>query len=255
MNYTFEGNYKSKRNINLGGVKSHADKKSLMAKAQEERRARERDRLRLQSAQNIQAFYRGRRVARQCRQGFQQQLDVLLPQLKVALAVTYPSTRDAAHAIAPLIIQCLRHLLLLSHATESASQSIGTLCSLLDAYPAWLAWLFIDGKRDDTMWQVALLTERLLLPNATHDALKLVNHVVQPTSYPDRHTYLTIVAHLITKGNLFACLGLYARLYPHDHATPLQIATSLITHLYPPLENIDPMPKAAPHGFDPTPVP
>lgn len=56
MQFTFEGNYKPKRNINLGGVRSHEDKKTLLAKAQAERRARERERLRNRSAVLIQVF-------------------------------------------------------------------------------------------------------------------------------------------------------------------------------------------------------
>lgn len=56
MNFSFEGNYKPRRNINLGGVKSIDDKHSLMAKAQAERKAREQERLKLKSAQQIQVF-------------------------------------------------------------------------------------------------------------------------------------------------------------------------------------------------------
>lgn len=56
MNFSFEGNFKPKRNINLGGVKSIDDKRSLMAKAQAERKAREQDRLKLKNAQQIQVM-------------------------------------------------------------------------------------------------------------------------------------------------------------------------------------------------------
>jgi hypothetical protein len=54
MNFSFEGNYKPKRNINLGGIKKVEDKKSLMLKAQAERKARELERQKLKSAQHIQ---------------------------------------------------------------------------------------------------------------------------------------------------------------------------------------------------------
>jgi ubiquitin-protein ligase E3 C len=40
----------------LGGVKSIDDKRSLMAKAQAERKAREQDRLKLKNAQQIQVM-------------------------------------------------------------------------------------------------------------------------------------------------------------------------------------------------------
>lgn len=55
MNFSFEGNYKPRRNINLGGVKSVDDKRSLMVKAQAERKAREQERLKLKSTQRLQA--------------------------------------------------------------------------------------------------------------------------------------------------------------------------------------------------------
>jgi ubiquitin-protein ligase E3 C len=54
MNFTFEGNYKPRRNINLGGVKTVGDKKSLLLKAQNERKAREQERIKQRSVQQIQ---------------------------------------------------------------------------------------------------------------------------------------------------------------------------------------------------------
>lgn len=54
MNFTFEGNYKPRRNINLGGVKTVGDKKSLLLKAQNERKAREQERIKQKSVQQIQ---------------------------------------------------------------------------------------------------------------------------------------------------------------------------------------------------------
>lgn len=56
MNFSFEGNYKPRRNINLGGIRSHEDKKTLMAKAQAERRAREHERQRQRCAVKIQVM-------------------------------------------------------------------------------------------------------------------------------------------------------------------------------------------------------
>ncbi|KAF9427442.1 hypothetical protein BGZ94_004884 [Podila epigama] len=59
----FDGNFKAKRNINLGGNKQQIDKQRLLRQAQEERRIRELERRRLKAAEQIQAWYRGRRVA------------------------------------------------------------------------------------------------------------------------------------------------------------------------------------------------
>lgn len=54
MNFNFEGNYKPRRAISLGGVKLQEDKSTLLIKNQEQRRAREAERLRQKSATKIQ---------------------------------------------------------------------------------------------------------------------------------------------------------------------------------------------------------
>lgn len=58
MNFNFEGNYKAKRNINLGGVRAQEDKKKLLEKAQRDRKAREAERLRNKTATKIQVSRR-----------------------------------------------------------------------------------------------------------------------------------------------------------------------------------------------------
>jgi hypothetical protein len=59
----FDGDFKARKGINLGGSSSRArlaDKTELLKKAQREREQRERDRLLHRSANRIQAFFRGR---------------------------------------------------------------------------------------------------------------------------------------------------------------------------------------------------
>ncbi|KAI9264431.1 hypothetical protein BY458DRAFT_556842 [Sporodiniella umbellata] len=101
MNFNFEGNYKPKRNINLGGVKSGGDKKSLLLKTQKERKAREELRIKDKSAQQIQAFYRGRQQAAKTRHElrclFSRLLTETSPQLLTmtrALLLFYQPDKD-----------------------------------------------------------------------------------------------------------------------------------------------------------------
>ncbi|KAJ3293765.1 hypothetical protein HK104_004200 [Borealophlyctis nickersoniae] len=66
--FSFEGDFKKSRNISLGGsTKARVDKQQLLRKAQQERQARELERLRLRSAVLIQSFYRGRKTAQSLR--------------------------------------------------------------------------------------------------------------------------------------------------------------------------------------------
>ncbi|GJJ77422.1 ubiquitin-protein ligase E3 C [Entomortierella parvispora] len=71
----FDGSFKARRTINLGGNKQQVDKQRLLRQAQEERRLREAERLRQKSAERIQAWYRGRTVARTVRQDLRQAWD------------------------------------------------------------------------------------------------------------------------------------------------------------------------------------
>ncbi|KAF0455584.1 HECT-domain-containing protein [Gigaspora margarita] len=60
---SFEGNFKTRPKINLGGQRAQEDKSTLIKKNKEQRRERDNERLRQKSALKIQAFYRGRNVA------------------------------------------------------------------------------------------------------------------------------------------------------------------------------------------------
>ncbi|KAG0201835.1 hypothetical protein BGX33_010076 [Mortierella sp. NVP41] len=71
----FDGSFKSRRTINLGGNKQQVDKQKLLRQAQEERRIREAERARLKAAERIQAWYRGRTVAARVRQDIRDNWD------------------------------------------------------------------------------------------------------------------------------------------------------------------------------------
>ncbi|KAF9109506.1 hypothetical protein BGX27_007547 [Mortierella sp. AM989] len=86
----FDGSFKSKRTINLGGNKQQVDKSKLLRQAQEERRVREAERKRLKAAENIQAWYRGRTVAIKVRQDLRacwdQSISALLQSVQASSA-------------------------------------------------------------------------------------------------------------------------------------------------------------------------
>lgn len=52
--FNFEGNYKSRREINLGGVRSTGNRDNLVKKTHDERAQREQERIRNKSATSIQ---------------------------------------------------------------------------------------------------------------------------------------------------------------------------------------------------------
>ncbi|KAI9026655.1 hypothetical protein CLU79DRAFT_58792 [Phycomyces nitens] len=105
MNFNFEGNYRAKRSINLGGVKANDDKRSLMLKAQTERKARELERKRLYSASLIQAFYRGRKEAAYLHKCQRSSFQNILASLRGLLQEQNPKDYE----LADLVEQVMRY--------------------------------------------------------------------------------------------------------------------------------------------------
>ncbi|KAF8937444.1 hypothetical protein BGZ58_002708 [Dissophora ornata] len=91
----FDGNFKSKRTISLGGNKQQVDKQKLLRQAQEERRIREAERARLKAAERVQAWYRGRKVAAKVREDLRVSWDLdtqyLLQYIQTLAQSTSPS--------------------------------------------------------------------------------------------------------------------------------------------------------------------
>ncbi|KAI9312725.1 hypothetical protein BX666DRAFT_818263 [Dichotomocladium elegans] len=227
MNFSFEGNYKPKRNINLGGARSHEDKKALLAKAQAERRAREHQRLRFRSAVKIQAFYRGRReaISVRCRvrQTLSEELNALgRPEHPVMTFST--SDRDQ-------IVSCMRYcLLLVQGPMHDVSGLVRQLCDFLLSRPAQsdllrFMHLFYDcGNNsemiDEMTWLSALFTTRVILPileTSVRDEqtlLRFLSLVINPTTYnriqrPNfvpHTTFMRIFTHIYFYGHLMNTL-------------------------------------------------
>ncbi|MEE6467267.1 hypothetical protein FKM82_007183 [Ascaphus truei] len=57
--FSFEGDFKTRPNVSLGGASRKEEKASLLHRTQEERRKREEERRRLKNAIIIQSFVRG----------------------------------------------------------------------------------------------------------------------------------------------------------------------------------------------------
>ncbi|KAI8083325.1 uncharacterized protein B0P05DRAFT_51125 [Gilbertella persicaria] len=139
MNFSFEGNYKPRRNINLGGVRKVDDKKSLMVKAQLERKQREQERLRLKSAERIQAFYRGRKQAALIRQTLRHEFESVV-------------------RTEPIDMITLTRQLLLFYQPEKDTAYLEQYAAQLTVMPTGDSWV----------WLVCLLIKKVLLPSIKH---------------------------------------------------------------------------------------
>ncbi|CDS05598.1 hypothetical protein LRAMOSA08126 [Lichtheimia ramosa] len=215
MNFSFEGNYKPRRNINLGGIRSHEDKKTLMAKAQAERRAREHERQRQRCAVKIQSFYRAKRDASRLRRV---ELDALQTNLKQLTQLDDDTT----------IATCMRQCLILSYGPQNYGATLNDLCDILLSSSSsssnnnLLRFMHLFGgsdkdQLDERTWLLALFTTKVILAAVTSfkdigPLVRFVSIVMDPTTYTHmaqyndtlnaHDTYMRISTHALLHGNI-----------------------------------------------------
>ncbi|KAG2200529.1 hypothetical protein INT47_012315 [Mucor saturninus] len=184
MNFSFEGNYKPRRNINLGGVKSVDDKRALMAKAQAERKAREQDRLKLKSAQQIQNFFRGRKQASIIRHEQRKEFEQLLVQTQNETCLDRKKKSITTMA---------RQLLLFYQPTSGDAPYldgfIGLLLSPVSNTTSLLTDMFTTQDKetlDSWIWIACLLIKKVLLQSIKSHApaCQLLSLLIDPMTYP-----------------------------------------------------------------------
>ncbi|KAF9125060.1 hypothetical protein BGW39_007686 [Mortierella sp. 14UC] len=126
----FDGSFKSRRTINLGGNKQQVDKQKLLRQAQEERRIREAERARLKAAERIQAWYRGRTVAARVRQDIRDTWDMDIVALQHSVGSTPQLTPDAIAQISSEVESTVQKLLIFFR-PRLDHQRVVRLCSSL----------------------------------------------------------------------------------------------------------------------------
>ncbi|KAI7850325.1 hypothetical protein BDC45DRAFT_246620 [Circinella umbellata] len=219
MNFSFDGNFKPKRNINLGGIRSREDKKSLMAKAQADRRAREQERLKLRSAIKIQAFFRGRQEAGIIRQQQRDDLHNLLQQLSNNENINNKS-----------IVQCVQLFLIVYNSGIYDATTTSQLCNIFlspitkDASnPTKLIQHLFQQQQEKELdmwtWRIILFINKILLPvinttfaNSTTSMtssddiqriLEFLAVAMNPDTYAtNRNAYLRIITYALVQGHL-----------------------------------------------------
>ncbi|KAF9580734.1 hypothetical protein BGW38_002499 [Lunasporangiospora selenospora] len=124
----FDGSFKAKRTINLGGNKQQVDKQRLLRQAQEERRLREAERARQKAAENIQAWYRGRRVAANYRQELRASWDEEFQALQQLVQQSHSEPATASKTNIGQLVQALE---LAARKNKDESTSAWTLIDTL----------------------------------------------------------------------------------------------------------------------------
>ncbi|KAF9390781.1 hypothetical protein BGX21_011385 [Mortierella sp. AD011] len=130
----FDGSFKSRRTINLGGNKQQIDKQKLLRQAQEERRIREAERKQLKAAENIQAWYRGRTVAIKVRQDLRASWDHNISVLLQSTQAS-PASPSSSVSIEQLSqgVESVAQKFLIFYRSQHDHQRLVQLCTLLQS--------------------------------------------------------------------------------------------------------------------------
>ncbi|KAG0011117.1 hypothetical protein BGZ80_000937 [Entomortierella chlamydospora] len=130
----FDGSFKSRRTINLGGNKQQIDKQKLLRQAQEERRIREAERKQQKAAENIQAWYRGRTVAIKVRQDLRASWDQNISALLQSTQAS-PASPSSSVSIEQLSqgIESVTQKFLIFYRSQHDHQRLVQLCTLLQS--------------------------------------------------------------------------------------------------------------------------
>ncbi|KAI9001958.1 hypothetical protein BC832DRAFT_593809 [Gaertneriomyces semiglobifer] len=158
--FSFEGNFKKERNINLGGKRQQIDKQELLRKAQLERQQRERERKRIQSATTIQAFWRGRACARRVRQEQRAAWDAAFGAIHDQIAVLDPPR------VGKVVLQLWHHLSLFYSPTYDLSRLDGFCRFLLLTYNEAPLVFAPYSTSQESSWSYALKSLFVLCLNS-----------------------------------------------------------------------------------------
>ncbi|CAM0136747.1 unnamed protein product [Umbelopsis sp. WA50703] len=187
--FSFEGNYKAKRNINLGGVRAQEDKKRLLEKAQRERKAREAERVRVRNATRIQAFYRGRRAAYGTRRLLQETFNQKFAELRHAF-----QSDDTSSDKAQLLVVTMRFQLGMMKDDDLQSFHAATTFIKWLSVPGnnaiTLPWLSDDDEIGDVWeWQLKLLMSKITITPYDHTCNDIMARLNLMQMLIDRDTY------------------------------------------------------------------
>ncbi|KAI8805685.1 hypothetical protein BJ742DRAFT_819665 [Cladochytrium replicatum] len=187
--FSFEGNFKQKRQINLSGKKERHGKDDLLKKAQQERQQREAERVRLKSAIRIQSFWRGRRVTARAREQERALWDEIY---SVEVENAFQSAESSGDQdIGSALSRAIRSLLFFFRRTRDY-QRFETLCGYLlrEEKSTGLPYIIANVKRFSSQsewWAIVHKVTRLALP------LMLVNDGLDKETQEDVNTFVTVV--------------------------------------------------------------
>ncbi|KAL7326000.1 ubiquitin-protein ligase (E3) [Mucor circinelloides] len=226
MNFSFEGNFRPKRNINLGGVKKIDDKRSLLAKAQSERKAREQERLKLKSAQQIQSFFRGRQQASLTKQALRHDFDQLL-------------SSTTANGMDMQTWMTLTRQLIWFYQPNNEADNHHVNQYIAQAAPIMRSMFSIVDRdvQDTCLWLCCLLIKRVLLPSMDKglaSASQLLASLLDPATYTNQDYRIRIMTFCLYNTTLLKSMRHIkdSNLIPNMESILIQLATFYEPYYY-----------------------
>ncbi|XP_069853262.1 ubiquitin-protein ligase E3C [Dipodomys merriami] len=183
--FSFEGEFKTRPKVSLGGASRKEEKASLLHRTQEERRKREEERRRLKNAIIIQSFIRGYRDRKQ---------QYSIQRSAFDRCASAAQARGSSVASAPNLTFLVRQLLFFYKQSEDSKRLIWLYQNLIKHSSLYVKQL--DGsERLTCLFQIKRLMSLCcrLLQNCNDDSLNVALPMRMIEVFSSENTYLPVL--------------------------------------------------------------
>uniref|UniRef100_A0A8C7X8P9 Ubiquitin-protein ligase E3C n=1 Tax=Oryzias sinensis TaxID=183150 RepID=A0A8C7X8P9_9TELE len=244
--FSFEGDFKTRPKVSLGGASKKEEKASLLHRTQEERRKREDERKRLKNAIIIQSYIRGY-------QDMKQQYAIQRAQFDTFVSQTQAG--GAQHVLDSSDLCLLSRQLIFFYRQNLDSHRLIWLCQNLVKHNRLFVKLLTTPQKQTCMFQIRRILGFCcrLLQNSTDDRLNVAVPMRMLEVFSSEKTYLSVILDanyvaLILEQILHYMVqkGYYRSLYilvnhrlpsslEYSDAPSVPLASTLLEHMLKPL--------------------
>uniref|UniRef100_A0A3B3BDY6 Ubiquitin-protein ligase E3C n=1 Tax=Oryzias melastigma TaxID=30732 RepID=A0A3B3BDY6_ORYME len=184
--FSFEGDFKTRPKVSLGGASKKEEKASLLHRTQEERRKREDERKRLKNAIIIQSYIRGY-------QDMKQQYAIQRAQFDSFVSQTQAG--GAQHVLDSSDLCLLSRQLIFFYRQNLDSHRLIWLCQNLVKHNNPFVKLLITPQKQTCMFQIRRILGFCcrLLQNSTDDSLNVAVPMRMLEVFSSEKTYLSVI--------------------------------------------------------------
>uniref|UniRef100_A0A3B5M5D2 Ubiquitin-protein ligase E3C n=1 Tax=Xiphophorus couchianus TaxID=32473 RepID=A0A3B5M5D2_9TELE len=244
--FSFEGDFKTRPKVSLGGASKKEEKASLLHRTQEERRKREEERKRLKNAIIIQSYIRGYQDLKQ---------QYAIQRAKFDESVSQSQAEGTQHVLAATTLCLLSRRLIFFYRQSVDAHRLIWLCQNLVKHNSQFVKLLNSPQKQTCVFQIKRILGFCcrLLQNCPDDSLNVAVPMRMLEIFSSERTYLIVIPDANNVASLLEQIlhymvqkGYYKSLYSlvnhrlpssleYSDAPSIPLASTLLEHILKPL--------------------